>query len=617
MSKKHIKRLKVFVLVFLDAITIAGLFLASCYGTYHFQMTSEATRNYFIVGSVDVLTTIMAFLIFGVYRMDTDNFGLFETLRVMAITFVINVVIYVAMIVFSSESLPRLNAAIWLMAACCEVLFIVVYRFAKRVSRAIKWRHINKNKGLRTLVIGAGAAGKVILDDSRTNPARDITIIGFIDDDPGKIGNTLSGVKILGPISAVAEFVKLYKAEEVLIGIHNLSDERRHQILEYLRPCDVRIRILPSFNDEGIHDLKAVDIDLNEILGRGGISIDEKAAESSFKNSNILITGAGGSIGQEIARVLLDYQPKTIILFDQYENTLFDIQHDLMARIYKKQYHDTTVLARVGSTSDERSLNTIFMETRPTFVFHAASYKNVPFMEEAPRQAVISNVIGADNVAKIAGKYNVRKIILCSTDKAISTTNVMGETKRLSELVFAARYHDFPNTVYCSVRFGNVLGSNGSVIPLFTRQIANKGPVTVTSPNTDRYFLTINEAALLIIESLLLAEKSQIMTLEMGEPIKIITIAEQMIRQAGYVPYKDIPIVFVGLRSGEHEHENLVSPNCVYSKTSNQRILASPSETLLSAEKISSALIAAIRNQNDDGIKKAIEDLLHKASPSN
>lgn len=430
-----------------------------------------------------------------------------------------------------------------------------------------------KKKNVRTLVIGAGASAKIVVDEFNRNKELHNNICAFIDDDQNKIGKTFANKPIVGPISNVAYFVEKYKVAEVIIAISKLTIERKKEILSQLSNCPVRIKKLPVLSEmDGPHDKKIVDIDIDELLGREKVILDNKLLQDVLNDKVVLITGAGGSIGSELSRQIFMSKPRTLVLFDIYENSTYEIEQELKTIMRQLDSCSTKVVTLIGSTYNEKTVDTLFKKYRPDYIYHAAAYKHVPLMEDSPIEAIRTNILGTYNVAKAADKYHSKKMVLISTDKAVRPTNVMGATKRYAEAIIQYFASISKNTIYAAVRFGNVLGSNGSVVPLFKKQIEQGGPITITDNNIIRYFMTIPEAVSLVLQCGLFAEGGEIFILDMGEPVKIMDLAIRMIRQAGLVPNVDIKIIETGLRPGEKLYEELLIDKEKHEKTANEKI---------------------------------------------
>lgn len=515
-----------------------------------------------------------SFWLFGVYRLLIDNFGMIESVKIAIIVLCDNLVAYLIMFFVPNGLLPSFKISVAILGAVVMVFLCDALRTGKRllkflVARSKKSKIVLK----RTLVIGAGAAAKIVIDDTRNNIESRSHVLVLVDDSVDKIGRTFSGIPVVGPISEVSKFIEMYQIDEVIIAIEDLHKDRLSQILSYMRDADVQIRRLPILSELGSVNQKAVlNVDINEILGREIVKLDNSEITGMLHGKCVLVTGAGGSIGSELVRQIFKTHPSTLVLFDIYENGVYSIQQELIREIKREDCTDVNLITLIGSTYNEIRMEQIFSLYKPDYVYHAAAYKHVPLMEESPVEAIRTNVIGTYNVAKLCGKYGVKKMLLISTDKAVRPTNAMGATKRFAEMIVQYFSSISKSTKYCAVRFGNVLGSNGSVIPLFEKQIEEGGPITVTDPNIIRFFMTIPEAVGLILQSSIYAAGGEIFILDMGKPVKIDDLAKKMIRQAGFIPNKDINIVYSGLRPGEKLYEETLIDPTTQIKTANDKI---------------------------------------------
>lgn len=464
----------------------------------------------------------------------------------------------------------------WAIATVDVVILMVAERFSPRLLSMFRKR-LGSPKNVRTLVIGAGAAAKIVVDDSKYNKNNEHNIVVLVDDDPNKIGGVFSGIPVKGPIEEVNKIIDFYQIEEVIIAIVDLKQERLHRILELLSASNVRVRRMPILSEmQGPNDTRIIDVDLNELLCREPVSLDNHNVTEMLGNKTVLVTGAGGSIGSELVRQIFNTKPSTLILFDIYENSTYDIQQELVRKMRNENIQDIKLVTLIGSTYNEQRMEQVFKKFKPDYIYHAAAYKHVPLMEDSPAEAIRTNVIGTYNVAKLADKYSAKKMVLVSTDKAVRPTNVMGATKRFAEMIIQHFSEVSKNTKYAAVRFGNVLGSNGSVVPLFKKQIQEGGPITITDKRITRYFMTIPEAVSLILQCGLFADGGEIFVLDMGKPVKISDLAEKLIRQAGLVPGVDIEIVETGLRPGEKLFEELLLDIDNQRKTDNKKIFVEP-----------------------------------------
>lgn len=432
----------------------------------------------------------------------------------------------------------------------------------------------------RTLIVGAGQAAKMILTDIHNahsdpnNPSRNILPVCMVDDDDAKHDKKIMGVEVVGKTKDIPKICKEYKIKLILFAIPSCTEEERKRIMELCSQTECRIKVVPYlsqllFDDEKPQLLNQIkDIRIEDLLGRDPITFDKTEIRKFIENKVCMVTGGGGSIGSELVRQIAKYSPKQVIIVDIYENNAYDIQQEL-----KLEYEDSlNLVTLIASVRDYDKLDSIFNEYRPQVVFHAAAHKHVPLMETSPAEAVKNNVFGTWNMVNVAEKYETEKFVMISTDKAVNPTNVMGATKRCCEMIVQYKSQSGSKTEFVTTRFGNVLGSNGSVIPLFRRQIEAGKPVTVTHPDIIRYFMTIPEAVSLVLQAGAMANGGEIFVLDMGDPVKITTLAENLIRMYGKIPYKDVEIKFTGLRPGEKLFEELLMDEEGLKSTENKKI---------------------------------------------
>lgn len=450
-------------------------------------------------------------------------------------------------------------------------VFMIAPRFSYRFLR-ISYRKKTaekERKPIITMVVGAGAAGYVLVREMKNSKHLSRKIPCIIDDDPQKQGTYLQGIPIVGKKEDIEKMAKKYNIEEIIIAIPTISQEERKKLLDICQRTACKIKMLPGIyqmvNDE-IDMSMLQEVKIEDLLGRDSIDLRMDEIQEYIEGKVILVTGGGGSIGSEICRQVALHNPKQLIIVDNYENNAYAIQLEL-----KKKYPDLNLVTLIATVRERGRVEEIFKQYHPDIVYHAAAHKHVPLMEDSPNEAVKNNVLGTYNVAAAADKYHARKMVLISTDKAVRPTNVMGASKRICELIIEM-FSQKSQTEYAAVRFGNVLGSNGSVIPVFQKQIEAGGPVTVTHPEIIRYFMTIQEAVNLVLQCGAYASGGEIFILDMGEPVKILDMARKMIRLSGYVPDQDIKIVFTGLRPGEKLYEELLIDEKNLVGTKNDRI---------------------------------------------
>ncbi len=484
---------------------------------------------------------------------------------------------------FNNFVLPRVNGSVRftnsfvLIAGLLIMFFTLGIRVLPRVAgsayRAFVIKFLKKPKN-KVLVYGAGNAGIALHRDISNNVKSDYKVMCFYDDDLSKSGTKVSGLKVYGPSTDLVTLTDVLEIDTIIIAVPSATPEQMSDIIEKCNKTKCKLKTLPALYDliiDGYLDSRQIrDVSIYDILGRKEAKIDIDEISGYINNKTILVTGAGGSIGSEICRQILSYKPKRLVLVDIYENNVYDLENELKF-IYKD---DLPIRIYIGSIRDFKRMEYIFDVERPDVVFHAAAHKHVPLMEDSPGEAIKNNVFGTLNIVELSKIYRVSTFVLISTDKAVNPTNVMGATKRIAEMVIQSYAKKDKNCVtkYVAVRFGNVLGSNGSVVQLFQKQIANMGPVTVTDPEVTRYFMTIPEASRLVIQAGAMAKGGEIFILDMGKPIKIANLAEDMIRLSGYTPHVDIKIVYTGLRPGEKLYEELLQAEEGTTKTCHDSI---------------------------------------------
>ena len=495
------------------------------------------------------------------------------------------------------------------------VLEMLVVRFGYRSYRALMLR--NQQTGtIPVAIIGAGAAGVQLLDEIQHNPNSRYTVQCFFDDDAGKLNKRIRGVPVSGTISESLSRMRAMDIHDAIFAIPSMDDLHRKEILRQLADRSIRVSTLPSTLE--LIDRKPIrqqlrEVKIEDLLGRDAIQLDNSAVDGLLSGRTVLVTGGGGSIGSELCRQIVKHHPKRLVIFDIYENNAYDIQQELL-----DQYgRDLPFSVEIGSVRDPRRLDMLFDTYKPDVVFHAAAHKHVPLMETSPQEAIRNNVFGTLNTVRAADAHGVKKFILISTDKAVNPTSVMGASKRLCEMVVQSMA-GCSATTFAAVRFGNVLGSNGSVVPLFCRQIAGGGPVTVTDKRIIRYFMTIPEAAQLVLEAGAMAKQNELFVLDMGRPVKIIELAENMIRLSGYEPYRDIEIVETGLRPGEKLYEELLVASRDLEKTGNGMIFVehqppvTPEELERKLTLLNDALEKTMRTED----VSCIREVLHRVVPT-
>ena len=474
------------------------------------------------------------------------------------------------------------------------------------------YHSVNNKSTDNTLIIGAGEATKMLIADMFAHQRLDFNIVGLIDDDPTKINATLMGYKVLGDRDYILKVVHEKNVNTIIISMPSASPEEISKITTICNKTNCKVKILPGmyqmvYGSDSLYS-KIRNVEIDDILSREEIHLDVGCIESTIKDKVIMVTGGGGSIGSELCRQIAKFSPSLLVIVDIYENNAYDLQNEL-----NYLYPDLNTKVLIASVRDFERMNSIFSLYKPSCVFHAAAHKHVPLMEDSPGEAIKNNVFGTYNVAKCADLHKCEKFVMISTDKAVNPTNVMGSTKKLCEIVVQSLQTN-SSTVYAIVRFGNVLGSNGSVVPLFKRQIERGGPVTVTHKDVIRYFMTIPEAAQLVLQASTYAKCGEIFVLDMGKPVRIYDLALNIIKLSGYTPNVDMKIEVTGLRPGEKLHEELLTAEEGLGQTPHKSIFIGTAEVISEKElnNIFDTLNGAILTNNNEKIVAA----LHKVVPT-
>ncbi|WP_455717945.1 polysaccharide biosynthesis protein [Anaerosporobacter sp.] len=497
---------------------------------------------------INTITTVLIFFLFRLYQSLWKYAGIDEMSNILFACVISGCIQLVGMHFVMELHVPR---SYYPLSTVFMILCISGSRFMYRYSRQLVYKS-QRNVKKRIMVIGAGEAGSAIIKEIINSNYVEGAVICAIDDNKSKTNRYIQGVKIVGDRSSIIENAKVHRITDIIIAMPSVPRSTLKEISTICKDTGCSLKILPGMyqliNEEiSISFLRPVQIE--DLLGREPIRIENKSIMDYVNGKVIMVTGGGGSIGSELCRQLANYNPKQLIIVDIYENNAYFIQQEL-----KMKYPQLDLIVLIASVRNTKRINWIFEQYRPHIVYHAAAHKHVPLMEESPNEAIKNNVIGTYQVAKAADYYAVERFVLISSDKAVNPTNIMGASKRICEMIMQAM-NSTSKTEFVSVRFGNVLGSNGSVIPLFKEQIKNGGPVTVTHPDIIRYFMTITEAVTLVLQAGAYAKGGEIFILDMGEPVKISELAENLIRLSGFTPGKDISIIYTGLRPGEKLYE--------------------------------------------------------------
>ena len=557
-----------------------------------------------------ILASLVIFFLARMYSTMWSVAGVREALHVVAACGLASLV-QIAGMVLLQLSVPRSFFLVSFAALCAEELGI---RLSYRVVISLFGNH-SKKAAKRIMIVGAGTSGSVILKEMTTSSLVNGCVVCFVDDDKNKAGKFLNGVPVAGNRNDIPRLAEEYKIDEIYIAIPSASAKERKAIIEICRETGCQVKILPGIyqliNGE-VSIAKLRNVEIEDLLGRDPIRVNLDEIMGYVSGKVVLVTGGGGSIGSELCRQVASHNPKQLIIFDIYENNAYDIQLEL-----KEKYPDLDLVVLIGSVRNTHRIETVFEKYRPDIVYHAAAHKHVPLMEDSPNEAIKNNVFGTYKTAKAADKYGTSRFVLISTDKAVNPTNIMGASKRMCEMV-VQMMNARSKTDFVAVRFGNVLGSNGSVIPLFKKQIEQGGPVTVTHPDIIRYFMTIPEAVSLVLQAGAYARGGEIFVLDMGEPMKILDLAKNLIRLSGYTPDVDIPIVFTGLRPGEKLYEELLMNEEGMQDTPNKLIhIGKPIE--FDMERFEGQLeeLYVTANEDGDGIREDVMRIVTTYHPKN
>ena len=523
----------------------------------------SSVEHYMII---NVITTVIIFLLLNLYNRVWSYASLYEMLLIVCAAMLSTAFQAFG---FSLLYLPIPRSYYFFYFILLSITTLIT-RFSYRILHTMQNGIKKSAKHSRnTIVIGAGEAGNMIIKELKSSKYLNQKVVCVIDDNPSKKGKYIHGIRIVGGRDMIQEAAKKYDAEEIILAIPSAGNKATRDILRICNLTDCKLKILPGMyqliNDEvGVSNLREVSIE--DLLGRDAINIDMESVGQYVSNKRVLVTGGGGSIGSELCRQIAAHNPKLLIIFDIYENNAYEIQQELI-----RKYPNLKLEVLIGSVRNTSRIESVMEYYRPEVVFHAAAHKHVPLMEDSPNEAIKNNVFGTSKTARAADKYGVKKFVLISTDKAVNPTNIMGASKRMCEMIVQT-FSKYSRTEYVIVRFGNVLGSNGSVIPLFKKQMEAGGPVTVTHPDIIRYFMTIPEAVSLVLQAGAYAHGGEIFVLDMGEPIKIADLAKNLIRLSGYTLGVNMEIKYTGLRPGEKLYEELLTKEEGLQKTANDLI---------------------------------------------
>ena len=607
---------RIIALVIMDVMSILLVSFAALYIRYDFSfqdidpMFFKHCENLLIP---NIIGTLLFFVIWKLYRSVWRYASANELVNIVGATACASLAQFVYC-KFTDNRMPRSYSVLYFflltLAICC-------IRFGYRILRLINNKRMNllgKEHCVNVMIIGAGAGGDMILKEIENSRYLSMRAKCIIDDQPGCHGKLMRGVPIVGGRESILDAVGRYSIDEIIFAIPSASVQTRKEILDICKESGCKLRTIPGTyqlinGDVSVSSLKEVEIE--DLLGREPIRINTEEVLEHVGGKVVLVTGGGGSIGSELCRQLAAHHPKQLIILDIYENNAYDIQQELI-----RKYPELDLVVLIASVRNKERIDSIFETYRPNIVYHAAAHKHVPLMEDSPHEAIKNNVFGTYKVAQAADRYGVDKFVLISTDKAVNPTNIMGASKRLCEMLIQSMNRS-SRTNYVAVRFGNVLGSNGSVIPLFKKQIVEGGPVTVTHPDIIRYFMTIPEAVSLVLQAGAYARGGEIFVLDMGEPVRILDLATNLIKLSGYRVGEDIQIVFTGLRPGEKMYEELLMNEEGLKETANKMIfIGRPIE--FDEEVFRSQLVELEREAMDEtsDIRAAVEKIVTTYHPA-
>lgn len=601
---------RIIALILLDIMSIVVASFAALYVRFDFSFAgipAEYLMKFERIIPFNILLTLLFFALWKLYKSVWRYASATELLNIVFAT-TCAAIAQIILCNVMNQKMPRSYYMIYwflLFGMCC------VLRFSYRILRLINSKRIDraeKEKRNNVMLIGAGAAANAILKEIESSSYLNLNVKCIIDDNPGCHGKFLRGVPIVGGRDKIIDAVGQYAVDEIIFAIPSANTQTRKEILDICKESGCKLRTLPGIyqlinGDVSVSKLKEVEIE--DLLGRDPIEINTEEVLNYVSGKVVLVTGGGGSIGSELCRQIAGHHPKQLVIVDIYENNAYDIQQELI-----RKHPELNLQVLIASVRNTARINDIFATYRPNIVFHAAAHKHVPLMEVSPNEAIKNNVMGTYKTAKAADKYGAEKFVLISTDKAVNPTNVMGASKRICEMVIQMM-NQKSETNFVAVRFGNVLGSNGSVIPLFKKQIAEGGPVTVTDPRIIRYFMTIPEAVSLVLQAGAYARGGEIFVLDMGKPVKILDLATNLIKLSGYKVGEDIEIQFTGLRPGEKMYEELLMDEEGLKKTANKMIFIGKPidfDTEVFEKQLEELILHA--KQEDKDIRKEIKDIV-------
>ncbi|WBW98943.1 polysaccharide biosynthesis protein [Oceanirhabdus sp. W0125-5] len=603
---RYLKKNRNIVLALADCLIVYVSYVLANYVRYDYKHSLNMIDTMKSYIPILIGIYIVVFTIFRLYKSLWEHASIEEFMYAVgacaSCVFIVEIINFLWKLKISFSVLMIANMFIFFMVFSLRISFRLYRRIVILTNKTCE-------KKLRTMVIGAGEVGVALIKDMKTNKNSLFKPVCIIDDDYLKQGRHIHGLKVYGGREKIKELVDKKQVELILIAIPSIPKKEKADLIDICTLTGCKVKIVPGLieiinGDVTLNNIR--DIKFEDMLGRDEVALENEGIEDYITGKKVLVTGGGGSIGSELCRQISKFKPKELIILDIYENNAYDIQNELTG-VYK----DLKLDVIIASVRDKKRIYEIFREKKPDVVFHAAAHKHVPLMERNPVEAIKNNVFGTYNVVNAADEYGTKRFVLISTDKAVNPTNIMGATKRICELIIQGK-NKVSKTQYVAVRFGNVLGSNGSVIPLFVKQIQNGGPVTVTHKEITRFFMTISEAAQLVLQAGAYAKGGEIFVLDMGEPVKIYEFAEKLIKLFGYTPNEDVNIKITGLRPGEKLYEELLLNEEGLGATPNNKIfIGKPSEIdITNIEKNLCKLYRAVDMNNISWIVGIVEEIV-------
>jgi len=613
--KSNIRKIGIFSV---DIILINLSIIIAYYLRFGLRMPLDYLKVYFQMAVFVTFIKLLVFYYMGLYRPIWKYAGIDEIINIFFMVCIANGMIIIG-IYFLSLNVPR---SIYVIATLIDLFFIGGTRFIKQIYNRLTFQEniFVKRKRKRVMIVGAGEAGGLLIQSFKNHPSSNRVPICLVDDDSHKLGRKINGVPVLGNRDMISFLAYGKKIDEIIIAIPSINKKDLAEIIHECKKTQCAIKVVPSINEikeftGNIQDVllqKMRQVNIEDLLGREPVDLNIEEVSSCIESKVVLVTGAGGSIGSELCRNIGRFNPSKVVMLDISEENLYNLENE-----WKIHYPHIPYETVIASIREEDRLREVFATYHPDIVFHAAAHKHVPLMEKNPGEAIKNNVLGTWNLVKVAHLFNVKRFILISTDKAVNPTNVMGATKRLCEMIIQG-INEVSSTEFAAVRFGNVLGSSGSVIPLFKKQIEQGGPVTVTHPDIIRYFMLIPEAAQLVIQAGAMAKGGEIFVLDMGEPVKIDKLARDLIRLSGFKPDEDIKIEYTGLRPGEKLYEELLMAEEGLNNTKYQKIyVARPMKITIQELEEKIRILEKVLDKDDKEIIRALQAVVPTYHSSN